>query len=160
MEYLQGRGVTFVVIPHGEDDPEIDYPATVSAGDVVKTVVLSTGLGHALCVIPQDRELDLALARVAVRDRRARPATVLELEESFPDYEPGALPPLGLFFLAPMYVDPVVVTRQSVVFPAGKHSISIAMSTKALLRDDPAVIAPLTRETATAEADVRRLNPN
>jgi Ala-tRNA(Pro) deacylase len=160
MEYLQGRGVTFVVIPHRGDDPELDDPAAFSVGDVVKTVVLSTALGHALCVIPDDRELDLALARAAVRDQGARPATELELEESFPDYEPGALPPLGLFFLAPMYVDPVVVTQQSVVFPAGNHSLSIAMSTKALFRDDPVVIAPLTRETARAEADVRRLNPS
>ena len=161
MEYLQGRGVTFVVIPHRGDDPEgSSSPATFSEGDVVTTVVLSTTLGHALCVIPDDRELDLELARTCVRDPGALPATEAELEASFPDYEAGALPPLGLFFLAPMYVDPAVVTRQSVVFRAGRHSVSIAMSTKALFRDDPVVIASLTRETARAEADVRRLNPS
>lgn len=159
MDYLQGRGVTFVVIPHGDAEPEHVGPTTFSPDDIVKTVALVTTLGHALCVIPDDRDLDLDLARAAVRDGEARPATAAELERSFPDYEPGALPPLGLFFLAPMYVDPAVITRPSVVFRAGRHTVSIAMSTKALFRDDPVVITPLTRRTADAEADVRRLPP-
>jgi Ala-tRNA(Pro) deacylase len=159
MDYLQGRGVTFVVIPHEDGAPDNIGPTTFSADDVVKTVVLVTTLGHALCLIPDDRELELDLARAALRDAQARPATAAELERSFPDYEPGAVPPLGLFFLAPMYVDPAVIIKTSVVFRAGRHSVSIAMSTKALFRDDPIVISPLTRETAEAEANVRRLPP-
>jgi Ala-tRNA(Pro) deacylase len=156
MEYLQGRGVTFVVIPHRAEPHEPD-PWSFSSDDVVKTVVLLTSLGHALCVIPDGCELDLGLARRAVRDPSARVATIPELEDAFPDYEPGAVPPCGLFFLAPMYVDPAVLTRTSVVFRAGRHDLSIAMSTKALFRDDPVIITPLTRQTALAEAEVRRL---
>ena len=72
MEYLQGRGVTFVVIPHADDAPEHIGPTTFSPDDVVKTVVLVTTLGHALCVIPDDRELELELATAAVRDAEAR----------------------------------------------------------------------------------------
>jgi Ala-tRNA(Pro) deacylase len=159
MDYLQGRGITFVVIPHEDGAPDNIGPTTFSADDVVKTVVLVTTLGHALCVIPDDRELELDLARAALRDAEARPATAAELELSFPDYEPGAVPPLGLFFLAPMYVDPAVILKSSVVFRAGRHTVSIAMSTKGLFRDDPVVITPLTRRTADAEADVRRLPP-
>ena len=159
MDYLQGRGVTFVVIPHEDGAPDNIGPTTFSADDVVKTVVLVTTLGHALCVIPADRELELDLARAALRDAEARPAKAEELERSFPDYEPGAVPPLGLFFLAPMYVDPVVIIKTSVVFRAGRHGVSIAMSTKALFRDDPIVITSLTRKTAEAEAKVRRLPP-
>jgi prolyl-tRNA editing enzyme YbaK/EbsC (Cys-tRNA(Pro) deacylase) len=159
MDYLQGRGVTFVVIPHEDGVPQNIGPTTFSSDDVVKTVVLVTTLGHALCVIPDDRELELDLARAAVRDAEARPATAAELERSFPDYESGAVPPLGLLFLAPMYVDPAVIIKSSVVFRAGRHTVSIAMSTKALFRDDPVVITPLTRRTADAEADVRRLPP-
>jgi Ala-tRNA(Pro) deacylase len=157
MQYLQGRGVTFVVIPNGDDPIRAAPPITYSAADVVKTVPLATAVGCALCVIPDDRDLDLDLARAALRDDGARPATPDELGRWFPDYEVGALPPLGLFFLAPMYVDPAVADRRSVVFRAGKHRLSIAMSTKSLFRDDPIVITPLTGETARAEADVTRL---
>ena len=149
IQYLQRRGVTFVVIPHTEGDglPHGADPTGFPAEDVVKTVVLATALGHALAVIPDVRELDLGLARAALRDRVARPATEEELEESFPDYEPGALPPLGLFFLAPMYVDPAVLEHESIVFRAGRHRLSIAIGTQALFRDDPVVITSLTRES-------------
>jgi Ala-tRNA(Pro) deacylase len=157
MEYLQGRGVTFVVIPNGDDPVRTAAPISYSPADVVKTVPLATAVGCALCVVPDARALDLELARAALRDPAARAATPEELERWFPDYELGALPPLGLFFLAPMYVDPAVADRRSVVFRAGKHRLSIAMSTKALFRDDPIVITPLTSETARAEADVTRL---
>ncbi|MEX0989100.1 MAG: YbaK/EbsC family protein [Actinomycetota bacterium] len=180
MEYLQGRGVTFVVIPHPDDpaQPDRDNP-TASSGrpslvvaderrdpaprptrprgfapdEVVKTEVLVTSLGHALMVVPETTDLDLDLARAALRDPDARPAATKELERSFPEYEPGALPPLGLFFLAPMYVDPAVVQRSTVVFRAGKHTLSIAMATDALFRDDPVVITPLTAASAAAASD-------
>jgi prolyl-tRNA editing enzyme YbaK/EbsC (Cys-tRNA(Pro) deacylase) len=159
MEYLQGRGVTFVVIPHADEDaPNAASPPAFSPDDVVKTIVLMTTLGPALCVIPDRREIDLALALAAVRDETARPATSAELERSFPEYDPGSVPPMGLFFLAPMYVDPAVLARTSVVFRAGREGLSIAMGTKALFRDDPIVVTPLTRETAEAEADVARLD--
>jgi prolyl-tRNA editing enzyme YbaK/EbsC (Cys-tRNA(Pro) deacylase) len=52
-----------------------------------------------------------------------------------------------------MYVDPSVLERDSVVFRAGRHSLSIAISTHALFRDDPAVITPLIAATAAAGAD-------
>jgi prolyl-tRNA editing enzyme YbaK/EbsC (Cys-tRNA(Pro) deacylase) len=166
MEYLQGRGATFVVIPHPDEPDRGDggsrsrpttrlapadrsvRPRGFSPEEVVRTEVLVTKLGHALAVIPETEELDLELAREALRDPDARPAGTKELERSFPDYEPGALPPLGLFFLAPMYVDPAVLERDSVVFRAGRHTLSIAMSTDALFRDDPVVVTPLTEASA------------
>ncbi len=154
MQYLQGRGVTFVVIPHDDEVRRTAHrPRGFAAEEVVNTEVLVTALGHALMVLPETEELDLDLARAALRDPEARPASVAELERSFPDYEPGALPPLGLFFLAPMYVDPSVLERDSVVFRAGRHSLSIAISTHALFRDDPAVITPLIAASAAAGAD-------
>jgi len=153
MEYLRGRGVTFVVIPSDEDDAtdEDSVPRGFSPDEFVKTVVLVKHGGpapHALMVIPDAAELDLDLARRAIGDPDARLASEKELELSFPDYEPGTLPPLALFFLAPMYVDPVVLESESVVFRAGSRSIAIAMSTRTLFRDDPVVVTPLTEASA------------
>jgi prolyl-tRNA editing enzyme YbaK/EbsC (Cys-tRNA(Pro) deacylase) len=150
LQYLQKRGVTFVVIPHAPGRQASAYLRAhgLEANQVVKTVVLATRGGHALAVVPDPRELDLALAREAVGDPEARIATLGELELAFPDYEPGALPPLGLYFLAPMYVDPAVVLCESVVFRAGTHDLSIAMATNTLFHDDPVVVTPLTLESA------------
>jgi len=162
LEYLRGRGVTFLVISHSDPRPADTagpsgaHPHGLDPEDFVRTVVMVTSLGHALMVIPDLEELDLDLARTALRDPEARIAGSSELARSFPDYEPGAVPPQGLFFLAPMYVDPMVARRESVVFRAGSYRMSIAMSTQALFRDDPVVITPITTARRTAELDAPR----
>jgi Ala-tRNA(Pro) deacylase len=152
MDYLQGRGVTFTVIPHPK--------APTAAGEahalhipeelVAKTVVIVANYGPALMVIPASRRLDLALAAEAVGDAQARLATERELQRQFPDYELGALPPLSMMLLAPMYVDPAVAEREEIVFAAGRQDVSIRMSTKDLFATDPVVITPLTAESVAA----------
>ncbi len=74
-----------------------------------------------------------------------------DLLRNYPDYEPGSIPPLGLFFSAPMYVDADVARHDAVVFAVGRPALAIRMLTKDLFRDDPAVIVPLTRESAEDE---------
>lgn len=145
LEYLQGRGVTFTVIPHAPvPDPS---QQAVTRGfppeEVVHTQVFIAEFGPALAVVPAGAEADLELVREATDDAYARPATEREMARNFPDYEPGSLPPLGLLFLAPMYVDPQVMEQRSVVFAAGKQNVSIRMATRDLFRDDPVVITPL-----------------
>ena len=149
MDYLQGRGVTFTVIPHPK--------APTAAGEahalhlpeelVAKTVVVIANYGPALMVIPASRKLDLTLATGAVGDPEARLATERELERQFPDYELGALPPLSMMLLAPMYVDPVVAESDEIVFAAGRQDVSIRMSTQDLFGTDPMVVTPLTVES-------------
>ena len=149
MDYLQGRGVTFTVIPHPK--------APTAAGEahalhlpeelVAKTVVVIANYGPALMVIPASRRLDLTLAIEAVGDPDARLATERELERQFPDYELGALPPLSMMLLAPMYVDPVVAESDEIVFAAGRQDVSIRMSTQDLFATDPMVVTPLTVES-------------
>jgi prolyl-tRNA editing enzyme YbaK/EbsC (Cys-tRNA(Pro) deacylase) len=77
----------------------------IEVGEVLKTLAVRTGSGYALVVIPASRRLDLHLAREALGDNRARLASEEELGRDFPDYELGALPPLGALLDAPVYVD-------------------------------------------------------
>jgi prolyl-tRNA editing enzyme YbaK/EbsC (Cys-tRNA(Pro) deacylase) len=84
-----------------------------------------------------------------VGDPEIRLATERELERQFPDYELGALPPLSMLLLAPMYIDPVVAERDTIVFAAGRQDVSIKMSMKDLIGTDPVVVAPLTAESST-----------
>lgn len=151
LDYLQGRGVTFTVIPHrGAGDEEIARPAGVSAEEQVKTVVAIANYGPALLVIPAQRELDIDMMREAVGDPEARLATERELERAFPDYEPGALPPFAMLLLAPMYADPAVAERDQIVFAAGRQDVSVRMPTSDLFGADPVVITSLTAESRTA----------
>lgn len=153
-DYLQGRGVTFQVIPHRPAATAVGEapPPGVTEDEVVETIVVVANFGHAIMVVPSPRKLDMDLVRIAAADREARLATERELELTFPDYEPGALPPLALMLLAPMYVDPAVVEREFIVFAAGRQDVSIRMATKDLFGTDPVVITPLTAESRTIAA--------
>jgi Ala-tRNA(Pro) deacylase len=150
IEYLLGRGIGFLVFPH---------PAAVTASDtarahgldmaeMVRTEVVTGTAGHALMVVPNDRYLDLDLVRAALRDDDARQATHAEIRALAPGCDIGAVPPLSLYVMAPMYVDPAVADRAQLVFPAGRSSAIVVVQRVDLLRDDPYVVAPLTRESA------------
>lgn len=152
IDYLQGRGAEFTVIPHppslegDEDEPSIrdDRLAT--------THVVMANFGPGLMVIPAARELDMALVLEAIGDEGARAATESELGRLFPEYELGALPPLAMMLLVPVFVDPAVAERDEIEFAAGRQDLSIRMTTRDMFGNDPIVIRPLTRESRVAPA--------
>jgi Ala-tRNA(Pro) deacylase len=145
LDYLQGRGVVFTVIPRGAATDEVRAAAPDEL--VAQTIVVMANYGPSLLVIPAGRELDMELVAQAVGDATVRLATDRELEGRFPDYEPGALPPLSMLLLAPMYVDPAVMENDEIVFAAGRADLAIKMSTRDLFGNDPVGIAPLTSQT-------------
>jgi Ala-tRNA(Pro) deacylase len=149
LEYLQGRGQVFTVIPHGPSRAH-GVPNRIPEELVATTVVAIGNYGFALLVVPAARTLDLDLVADAMGDPYARLATPEQIERQFPDYEIGAVPPLTMLLLAPMYVDPAVVEREEVVFAAGRSDLSIRMATRDLFGNDPIVIAPLTTESRVA----------
>lgn len=152
LDYLQGRGVVFTVIPHPRA-PTARSEAHVlhlSEDLVAKTVVAITRNGPALMVIPASRALDMQLVAEAVADPFVRLAGERELAERYPAYELGALPPLSMLLLAPMYVDPAIAELDEIVFAAGRQDMSIKMATRDLFGSDPVVIVPLTAESRIA----------
>jgi len=153
MEYLQGRGVPFLVLPHPQATgvAETARRHGFPIDEVVITVVITTRYGHALLVVGAGREVDESLVVTALGDQEIRMAGERDLLRNYPEYEPGTIPPLGLFFQAPVYVDTDVARREAVVFAAGRPSLAIRMLTKDLFRDDPVMVAPLTRESAEEE---------
>jgi Ala-tRNA(Pro) deacylase len=92
------------------------------------------------------------LVAEAVGDDQARLATEDELDRLFPEYEHGALPPLAMMLLVPVFVDPAVAEREEVEFAAGRQDLSIRMATRDMFGSDPIVVGTLTRESRTASA--------
>ena len=133
-EHLEQRGSRFEVIPHRQAYTSIDEARAlgIEVGEVLKTLALRTGSGYVLMVIPASRRLDLHLAREALGDSRARLASEEELGRDFPDYELGALPPLGALLHAQVHVDPEVLGHDSVTFAAGTQTESVKMQTQEL----------------------------
>jgi Ala-tRNA(Pro) deacylase len=133
-EHLEQRGSIFEVIPHQQAYTSVDEARAlgIEVGEVLKTLALRTGSGYALMVIPASHRLDLHLAREALGDNRARLASEEELGRDFPDYELGALPPLGALLDAQVYVDPEVLGHDTVTFAAGSQTESVKMQTQEL----------------------------
>ncbi len=133
-EHLEQRGCVFEVIPHQQAYTSVDEARAlgIEVGEVLKTLAVRTGSGYALMVIPASHRLDLHLAREALGDSRARLASEAELGRDFPDYELGALPPLGALLDAQVYVDPEVLGHDTVTFAAGIQTESVKMQTQEL----------------------------
>jgi Ala-tRNA(Pro) deacylase len=134
IEHLEQRGSVFEVIPHRQAYTSADEARAlgVEVGEVLKTLAVRTGSGYTLMIIPASRRLDLHLVREAVGDKRARLASEEELGRDFPDYELGALPPLGALLHAQVYVDPEVLDHDTVTFAAGTQTESLKMQTREL----------------------------
>jgi Ala-tRNA(Pro) deacylase len=135
-EHLEQQGAAFEVLVHRQAYTSIEEARAlgVDADEVLKTLALRTGPGYVLVVIPAARRLDLRLVREAVGDHHARLASEDELRHDFPDYQLGALPPLGVLVGANLlYVDPEVLGHATVVFAAGTQTESVKMQTQELV---------------------------
>jgi len=132
--HLEQRGCVFEVIPHRQAYTSVDEARAlgIEVGEVLKTLAVRTGPGYALMVIAASHRLDLYLAREALGDNQARLASEEELGRDFPDYELGALPPLGALLRAQVHVDPEVLGHDSVTFAAGSQTESVKMQTQEL----------------------------
>lgn len=153
-EHLQRQGVAFETIPHSQAYTSIDEAKAlgIDADEVLKIVVLDTEAGHALVVVPGGRRLDMKLVKRAVADKHVHLATEEEVERDFPEYELGALPPLGSALGAPTFVDPEVLDHDTVVFAAGVQTESVKVRTADLFKDEPVTLTPLTRRPPEAGA--------
>jgi Ala-tRNA(Pro) deacylase len=133
-KHLEQRGCAFEVLAHRQAYTSVDEARAlgIAVGEVLKTLAVRTGPGYALMVIPASRRLDLHLAREALGDSRARLASEEELGRDFPDYQLGALPPLGALLDAQVYVDPEVLGHDTVTFAAGSQTESVKMQSQEL----------------------------
>ncbi len=95
-------------------------------------LAVRTGRGYVLMVIPAARRLDLHHVREALGDNHARLATEEAVGRDFPDYQLGALAPLGALVGANVYVDPEALGHDTVVFGAGTQTESVKMQTQEL----------------------------
>ncbi len=143
-EHLQQHHKAFEVLPHPPVLSAIDEARVIGIGteDVIKTLVLDTAAGHALAVLPAMERLDLKLAQRAVQDHHAHLASEDEMSRDFPDFDLGAVPPLGSLLGVPTYVDPEVMAHESVVF-AGSQRESVRIRTSALFDDESFRVVPL-----------------
>lgn len=146
-EHLQRQGVAFELIPHSQAYTSIDEARAlgISADEVVKTVAVKTASGYALVILPRAQRLHMKLVRKAVGDSHARLASEEELKRDFPEFELGALPPLGSLLGAPAFVDPEVMEQETLLFSGGTQTESVKVRAEDLFRAEPTTVLPVVR---------------
>jgi Ala-tRNA(Pro) deacylase len=155
-EHLEQRGAAFEALAHRQAYTSIDEARAlgIDADEVVKTLAVRTGPSYVLMVIPAARRLDLQLVREALGDNHARLATEEELGRDYPDYQLGALPPLGALVSANVYVDPEVLGHDTVVFAAGTQTESIKMQTRELFEEGQFTTVALVKQPERGSEDL------
>ena len=154
-EHLETHGVPFEPIAHQQACTSIGEARAlgIDASEVLKTVAMRVADGYALMAIPATGRLDMHLVQAAVGGRHVRLATEEELLRDFPDFELGALPPLGSLLGAPLYVDQEVLQHETVVFAAGSQTESVQFRTADLLQHEQVTTLPLIKHPDEDDKD-------
>ena len=154
-EHLETHGVPFEPIAHQQAYTSIAEARAlgIDASEVLKTVAMRVADGYALMAVPASRRLDMHLVQAAVGGGHVRLATEEELLRDFPDFELGALPPLGSLLGAPLYVDQEVLQHETVVFAAGSQTESVQLRTADLLQHEQVTTLPLIKQPDEDDKD-------
>jgi Ala-tRNA(Pro) deacylase len=132
---LDDYAVSYEVIVHEPTFTARDeaQAARVGLPSMVKTIVLRDDDRYVLAAIPASRTLDLERARAALdASVRLRLAAEEEIAEGFPQFEVGAIPPLGT--AVPEVVDVRLLYRERVACAAGDHEHSLLVDPRELVR--------------------------
>jgi Ala-tRNA(Pro) deacylase len=132
---LDDHGIPYELLEHPRTDRAVDEAAALGLEpqDVAKTIVLTTGERNVRVVLPASERLDMHKLRdLFDAKKELHLLSEVDLERAYPDFELGAVPPLG----GPddeVVIDRRVVNRGKVVFEAGSHSSSVKVEASNLV---------------------------
>jgi Ala-tRNA(Pro) deacylase len=151
--YLRRRGIHHEIAPHGEAETTATEARRlgIPASEVLKVVVLRTGDGFEMAIIPASTRLDMHLVCEAVGGP-VRLASEAEIAGAFPDFELGAIPPIPGLLGIRAWVDPAVLEHDNVAFADGKRTESMIASPRELLWGEEAIVTPIADPAGHATA--------
>jgi Ala-tRNA(Pro) deacylase len=135
-EALTKAGIGFDVLDHDRTDTAVLEAAALGLrpSEVAKTIVVRTPDGDVRVVITSGDRIDMHLLRELLGGGKdVRLATEDELASDYPEFELGAVPPVG-GKADPVLIDRRVAGRETVVLEAGVHDQSIRIEVADLVR--------------------------
>ena len=129
-EFLSNQHVPFRRLHHqpAYTANRVAQALHVPGREVAKSVLVSTGHGYVLAVLPATHRVDLERLRQDLGEERVGLATENEMERLFPDCERGAMPPFGSLYQLPTLIDESLAEDEEIVFEAQDHQEAIAMA--------------------------------
>lgn len=147
LEVLDSAGVEYDVIPHDRSETAADEARVLGLPPdwVAKTLVVDTPGGYVRAVLPASRRISTAKLAGVVADHRKSIQLLREdtLRSAYPEFELGAVPPVGGAHRDRVVVDAQVAQQGSIVFEAGSHGDSIRIATDDLIRIANAQVAQI-----------------
>ncbi|MGE5746278.1 MAG: aminoacyl-tRNA deacylase [Solirubrobacterales bacterium] len=149
-KHLEEQGIEYELVEHdraltaaGEARAAGQEPA-----NALKSVLLRDLEGYELVVLQASDRLDMRKVREQLGESRSelRLATEEEMEADFPQFELGALPPLGEMLPAPEIVDRRVLDHDRVLCNAGDHRHSVLIDPEEIVRVSNAEIADVRED--------------
>lgn len=146
--YLDKHGVKYEALSHSQVFSSVEEAKAlgIDAEEIAKTLAINIKDRRALAVLPGAHKLDTKKLRQAMNSSHARLMTEEEMAKDFPEYDVGALPPLGELFDIPVYVDKHLLDFETVIFAGGTHTDSVKIKTKELVDLIKPQIADLVKE--------------
>jgi Ala-tRNA(Pro) deacylase len=151
---LRREHVSYERFPHRRTETAMAEAEAlaVDPDQVAKTLILKTPSGYARAVLRAGDRLDLEKARRALGTLDIELADEVELVGAYPEFELGAVPPIGGPFDR-VLVDERVFDHPFVFFEAGTHHESIRLRTGELLSIAEAEVADLAEATIEGRRD-------
>jgi Ala-tRNA(Pro) deacylase len=135
---LDEAGVQYELLPHARTETALAEAQAlgVMPDEVAKTIVVTTTAGYVRVVVPAPERIDLHKLR-ALRGGGTKDvhfATEADLARDYPEFDVGAVPPIGGARRDPVVLDTRLAERDSIVVEAGTHEASVRVPTGDLLR--------------------------
>jgi Ala-tRNA(Pro) deacylase len=146
---LTKGGVEFELLPHAHTERAADEAVALALEpmEVAKTLVVTTPDGNVRAVLPASERIDLRkLGELAGESRKhVHLASEDALRRDYPEFELGAVPPVG-GRSDPVVVDPKVVARTSIVIEAGSHDESVRIAAADLVHVTGAAVTDISED--------------
>ena len=127
--FLDRERVHYDLLPHPEGFRATAVAQMLHAPEqeMAKVVVVKVDDRYVMTVLPASWNVDIRRLRDVFGTHHVRLATEEELPSLFPDCELGAMPPFGILYGLPVYVDHTLAQDEYIVFEGGTHSEAVRM---------------------------------
>jgi len=120
-QLLDQNAVQYSLIVHhtAYTAQEVAAAEHVPGREHAKVTVIKVGQGFAMAVMPAQKKIDFAKLAAVLGEKQIRLAEE-EFSSTFPECEPGAMPPFGQLFELPVIVDLELEKDENIAFQAGR----------------------------------------
>lgn len=146
---LDEAGIEYELLPHAHTESAADEAEALGLPPtaVAKTLVVVAPEGNVRAVLPASERIDLRKVRNhVVGGKRNHLASEEDLARDYPDFELGAVPPLGGERRDRVLVDVRLAEQHSVVLEMGSHEQSVRLETGDLVRLTEAQVVDICKE--------------